>query len=113
MRPEDRGGPHGLLGTDKGVEGRDLRRQIGALERNLDALRRKHGPLEPLHGGDEGGAAVTAENLEDVRDELLGDIYALQERVALRFASGIEAPPPSAPPEPSGWRARLRRNGEP
>ena len=109
MRPDEQGGPRSLLDVGEASAQRDLRRQIGALERNLNELRREHAPHDVPEDGE--SPAVGAENLEEVRDELLGSIYDLQERVAARFASGIEAPPPVAPPEPSRLRARLRRRG--
>jgi hypothetical protein len=91
---------------------RQLRRQIGVLEQSLAELRSAGTPAEG-----HADAATTqlpadlpADELEVVRDELLEDIYALQHRVAQRFAAGVYAPPPVAPPpEPTGWRARLRR----
>jgi hypothetical protein len=111
MTPEEKRSLDALLGADEAPMRRDLRRQIGVLERNLNELRLEHAPYDPLPTGPAREPSLLAtEQLEVVRGELLEQLFELQHRVAQRFAAGIEGPPPAgSPPEPTGWLARLRR----
>ena len=89
---------------------RELRRQIDHLEGALSEFRREHAPFDAIPSGPATTPTVLeTEQLEFVRDDLLFKLSALQDRAAQRFAHELDAPPPLEDPQPTGWRARLRR----
>ena len=110
MTPDEQGSLDKMLGADEAPMRRELRRQIGVLEQSLNQLRRDQAPYDPLpEGAVREPSVLPTDELEGVRDDLLDRLSDLQNRVAQRFAAGVYAPPPQAPPEPSGRWARLRR----
>lgn len=101
-----------LLTADEGPMRRELMRQIAALELKLSKFRRDHAPFEQLPELlQRGPALLSTEQLEQVRDEMLGLIDDLQGRVTRRFADRIEDVPadPYAvePAAPRSWFQRL------
>jgi hypothetical protein len=83
-----------LLTADEGPMRRELMRQIAALELKLSKFRRDHAPFEQLPELlQRGPALLSTEQLEQVRDEMLGLIDELQGRVTRRFADRIEDVP--------------------
>ena len=85
---------------------RELLRQIAQLERELTRLTSTHSPWDPVVASPHRGPAVlSTADLEVIRDELLGAMSSMHDRIVNK-ATAVLADEPAPR---SGLRASLRR----